>query len=119
VEHNRAVRFKLRAPVIFRWRDQSGRRKERVGYTRDISISGAFVICSTPPPLGTAVQLEIHLPPLERDTLQHLNLEVKGKVVRVMGTNQMSGFAAIGSFALHELIAAASTLRCGAGIRAN
>jgi hypothetical protein len=47
VEHKRAARFKLRAPVIFRWRDQSeARQQEKVGCTREIGISGVFVICS-------------------------------------------------------------------------
>src|SRR5690349_13402932 len=107
VEQKRAARFKLRAPVIFRWRDQSQARQEKVGCTREIGICGVFVTCSTPPPRGTAVELEIQLPPLEWNTLQHLNLRAKGKVVRVTVGNQVSGFfAAIGSFALHEASAA-------------
>ena len=120
MEQKRAARIKLRAPVIFRWRDQSeARQQEKVGCTREIGISGVFVVCSMPPPLGTAVQLEIQLPPLERNTLQPLNLRAKGKVVRVTVDNQVSGFAAIGSFALHEPSAAASGVGSGAGIWTN
>ncbi len=119
MEQKRAARFKLRAPVIFRWRDQSEARQEKVGCTREIGRSGVFVICSMPPPLGTAVQLEIQLPPLERNTLQPLNLRAKGKVVRVTVDNQVSGFAAIGSFTLHEPSAAASGVGSGAEIWTN
>ena len=46
MEQKRAARFKLRAPVIFRWRDQSEARQEKVGCTREIGISWVFVICS-------------------------------------------------------------------------
>ena len=45
MEQKRAARFKLRAPVIFRWRDQSEARQEKVGCTREIGRSGVFVIC--------------------------------------------------------------------------
>jgi hypothetical protein len=46
VEERKAVRFRLRAPVIFRWENRAS-----VGRTRDISIKGVFVICDTLPPV--------------------------------------------------------------------
>ncbi len=104
VEQRRAVRFSLHAQVIYRWKDRSGRNQEGVGRIRDISISGAFVVCSASPSFGAPVGLEIHLPPSERNALQHLRLEAKGKVTRVTDTDQDSGFAATGRFELHEIV---------------
>jgi len=103
VEQRRAVRFNLLAQVIYRWRDPSGQNRENVGRTRDISILGAFIVCPSPPPVETPVSLEIHLPPLERNALQRLRLEAKGRVVRVAGADEDSGFAATSHFELHEI----------------
>jgi hypothetical protein len=58
VEERKAVRFRLLAPVVFRWENRAG-----VGRTRDISIKGVFVICDTLPPVGTALSLEVYLRP--------------------------------------------------------
>jgi PilZ domain len=104
VEQRRAVRFAVQAQVIYRWTDQSGRNQEGVGRTRNISISGVLVACSSPPSVGTPVGLEIHLPPLERNALQHLKLETKGKVTRATGIDQESGFAATSQFELNEIL---------------
>jgi hypothetical protein len=104
VEQRRAVRFEVQAQVIYRWTDQSGRNQEGVGRTRNISISEVFVVCSSPPVSRTTVGLEVHLPPLARGALQNLRLETKGKVMRVTGTDQDSGFAATSQFELHEVV---------------
>jgi hypothetical protein len=104
VEQRRAVRFSLQVPVMYRWKDRSGRTQESFGRTRDISILGAFVVCLVPPPVGIKVGLEIHLPPLERNAVQQLRLEAKGKVTRVTDTDQDSGFAATSRFELHEIV---------------
>jgi hypothetical protein len=104
VEQRKAIRFTLNARVTYRWKDRSGRNQEGVGRTRDISILGAFVVCSSPPSVGAPVGLEIHLPPLERNALEHLRLEAKGKVTRVADSDQDSGFAATSRFELHEIV---------------
>lgn len=104
VEQRKAVRFDLQAQVTYYWTDQSGTNQEGVGRTRDISISGVFVVCSSPPSVGTPVGLEIELPPLERNAPQHLRLETQGKVTRVTGTDHDSGFAATSQFELHEIV---------------
>jgi hypothetical protein len=96
----------MRAPVIFRWSDESGAKRESVGRTRDISIVGVFVTCPNPPPGGTPISLEVHLAPLE-NTRNRLRLEAAGKIVRV-GNGGESGFAAISRFDLHEVVVAAS-----------
>jgi hypothetical protein len=104
LEKRKAVRFQLGAPVTFRWANQAG-----VGRTRDISIKGVFVICDTLPPVGTALSLEIYLPPLESNTLQRLHLDAAGKVIRVEAGEESSGFAATAPFALHEVVDESST----------
>jgi hypothetical protein len=104
VEQRRAVRFSLHAKAVYRWKDRSGRKHEEVGRIRNISSLGAFVVCSSPPSVGAPVGLEIHLPPLERNAVQHLRLEAKGKVTRVTDTDQDSGFAATSRFELHEIV---------------
>ena len=104
VEQRRAVRFGVQAHVIYSWTDPSGRNQLGFGRTRNISISGVFVVCSSPPEEGTIVDLEINLPPLARGALQNLKLETKGKVMRVTGVDQESGFAASSQFELHEIL---------------
>lgn len=104
VEQRRAVRFGVQAQVIYSWTDPSGRNQLGVGRTRNISISGVFVICSAPPEEGTQVDLEINLPPLAPGALQNLKLETKGKVARVTGMDEESGFAATSQFELHEIL---------------
>ena len=104
VEQRRATRFTLRARVTYRWKDRSGRNQEGIGRTRDISILGAFVVCSSLPSVGAPVSLEIHLPPLKRNAPEHLRLEGKGKVTRDADSDQDSGFAATSRFELHEIV---------------
>lgn len=99
MEQRRAVRFQLRALVIFRWEDQAS-----IGRTRDISITGVFVTCHILPPVGTALSLEIHLPPLERNVLQRLQLEATGRVMRVEEGEGYRGFASSAPFALYEAV---------------
>ena len=103
MERRKVVRFRLNAPAIFRWKDQSGTKQEEMGRTLDISTSGIFVTCQTAPPVSAAVSLEIRVPPLERNTLQQLRLEAMGRVVRLVEAGPNSGFAAKGQFSLHDI----------------
>jgi hypothetical protein len=84
--------------------DRTGKNQRGVGRTLNISIAGVFVVCSLPPEEGREVDLEIHLPPLTHGALQNLKLETKGKVTRVSGIDQKSGFAASSQFELHEIL---------------
>ena len=101
MERRAAIRFLLRAPVIIRWTDASGAKREDLGRTRDISTSGAFLSCNVALPVGTKVSLEIHLPSLERNTLQRVQLKSTGKIVRVVMARE-AGFAMRGPFTLHD-----------------
>jgi hypothetical protein len=106
MEKRAAIRFLLRAPVIIRWTDASGAKREDIGRTRDISTAGAFLTCNARLPVGTKVSLEIHLPALERNTLQRVQLKAKGKVIRVAVLAREEGFAVRGPFSLHENVLA-------------
>jgi hypothetical protein len=97
-----AVRFSLNLPVIFRWDDRRMMKHERLGHTRDLSLSALFVLCSAPLSVGTVVDLEVCLPPLEENKFQRLRLEGTGEVIRVGGEKEPSGFAAITDFVLLE-----------------
>jgi hypothetical protein len=70
--------------------------------TRDIGIKGVFVICDTLPPVGTALSLEVYLPPLERNTMQRLHLEAAGKVIRVDVGGGIQWVCCNRPFALHK-----------------
>jgi hypothetical protein len=100
VEKRTSVRYTLRSPVTLRWVDQSGAEQEDVGRTRDISVSGAFVVCHTPLPVGAQVSLEVHLPPFERNTSQRLRLKANATITRVAQAGEESGFATCGPFIL-------------------
>ena len=102
MEKRAAVRFVLHAPVIIRWTDATGAKREDVGRTRDISTTGAFLTCNLQLPVGTKVGLEIHLPPLERNTLQRVRLQATGKVIRVTEKTGQAGVAVRGEFSLHD-----------------
>lgn len=102
MEKRAAIRFLLRAPVIIRWTDASGAKREDVGRTHDISTGGTFVTCKTPLPVGTKVSLEIHLPALERNTLERVQLKSTGKVIRVVRTARETGIAVRGPCTLHD-----------------
>ena len=59
--------------------------------------------CQDPPSVGTAVDLEVRLPPIGGDKTQRLRLEGTGKVVRVSGPKEPRGFAATSAFVLYEV----------------
>ena len=102
-EARKSVRFRLSVPVIFRWIDESGRQREYVGRTRDLSIAGVFVVSKILPQIRTKCSLEVYLPPLEVGASQQLLLRTEGRVRRVESQGVDIGFAASGSFTLAEL----------------
>jgi hypothetical protein len=103
VERREAVRFRLSAPVIFRWSDQSGARREEAGRLRDISVVGAYVFSKILPPVKAKLSLDIELPPFEESAPERLHLKGEGGVARVENTGAESGFAIRGPFTLHEV----------------
>jgi c-di-GMP-binding flagellar brake protein YcgR len=106
-------RYSLRLPISIRWSEDDRHKKEAVGYTRDISAGGVFVLSEYYPPVNTPVHCVVKL--------QHGNghpqrLLAQGHVVRVESLSPSTqGFAVVADgVALCEL---RSKRKTGAGRR--
>jgi hypothetical protein len=55
-------RYDLELPVMVRWKDDGGRTREAPGTARNISPSGAFLVCVRPIGKGCAVHLDFDDP---------------------------------------------------------
>jgi hypothetical protein len=74
-------RYRLEVPVIFSWKDAHKIRQEHVGLTRDLSVGGAFVLATTPPPLDAVIKLKGFLP--AGGKVLPVRMFGQGQVVRV------------------------------------
>lgn len=90
MELRKTKRYRLRASASFSWKGPSGDTIRGLGYTRDISPSGVFVLTNDQLPSGTAVTLEVNLPSLRGQTPGAF-LRTVGHVVR----RERTGFAAV------------------------
>lgn len=79
------IRYPLRTPVIYRWRDNNGSQRRAKGWTRDISEGGAYILSSQCPQKGELVELKFRLLVLreQRTPRGNEHLEMGGEVVRV------------------------------------
>jgi PilZ domain len=94
-EARRAVRYSLRASAIFTWIDERGHRRAARGYTRDISIKGAYIAADLCPPRGTSVTISVFLP-AQPDERTCIRVKAEGRVLRVDPagrTSQVAGFS--------------------------
>jgi hypothetical protein len=95
VSLRKAVRYPLDAPVTFSWKDEHGIGQESDGFTRDISMNGAYVFAYRCPPLGVPLGLSIHLPALPQ-SVGAVMIQSEARVVRVENTDgggRRTGFA--------------------------
>lgn len=74
-------RYQLEVPVIFSWKGAQEIREQGVGLTRDLSVRGAFIFATRPPPLNADIKLKAYLPPTS--AARSLRLYGHGQVVRV------------------------------------
>ena len=81
MELRRAVRYGLRVPTVFVWKDEEGIEQRVEGRTRDISTTGAYVLSSVCPPEGTLVRVDMLLTSVP-DSQRSLRLNAHGRVVR-------------------------------------
>lgn len=79
-ERRSAVRYKLRLPVIFHWND--GGDHTEGGFTCEVAVDGVLIFCSTCPPVGTEVRIEVLVPSPDQFG-EELRIECVGKVTRV------------------------------------
>jgi hypothetical protein len=81
VHRRKCNRYQLSLPVIFSWEDAQGVRHEKAGVTRDLSVRGAFVFATNPPPLNAKIKLKGYLPP--GGQVVPVQMFGEGKVARV------------------------------------
>jgi hypothetical protein len=82
---------------VFSWEGAHGSRLQGEGLTRDISLSGAFLLSPTCPPAKAAVRLDIFLPPLHNGA-PRVRIQAEAQVVRVdslFPENGGCGFAVV------------------------
>ena len=93
-ERRKNNRYALFASVDFKWEDADGNDRGGAGFMRDVSLGGLFVMSDTPPPVGTAINLEIN--PMSASIDSPPFIQAKGQVCRVEPDDQLGmrwGFA--------------------------
>jgi hypothetical protein len=95
VQRRAAIRYKLHLPVIFHWND--GREHTEGGFTSDVALDGALILCTKYPPVGTEVRIEILLPSPDMSG-EELRIECTGIVTRVLDQPGTKGFGVQGIF---------------------
>jgi len=96
VELRSAVRYPIRASVVFAWQGPQGPLQGQ-GVTRDISKAGVYIRTPTSPPTAVAVQMEILLPSIEPEG-KAVKVLSEGRVIRIehpSGNEVQGGFAAL------------------------
>lgn len=85
--------YRLKAPVIFSWKDAQRIQQHGVGLTHDLTVSGAFIFATRPPPLNTNLEVEVYLPPASASL--PARLYGQGQVVRLESARgrRRAGFA--------------------------
>jgi hypothetical protein len=114
-ERRKAIRYRMNASVIFRWKRPDDQRFQAEGVTRDMSVAGAFILTGTCPPVNALLQMEVILPLSDGGSKAQMKSEMR--VLRVdhdiAGTNR-SGFSAAGKgFLLRTFSKKASRLVAG------
>lgn len=94
MERRRAARYELRVPVLFSGEDSG---PKHAGFTRDVSASGAYILCeeSRYPAQGDTVEIQLILPPVAAVETRGMKLEFKGRVVRAADFREDSGFVVL------------------------
>jgi len=95
VQRRSAVRYKLRLPVIFHWND--GIERTSGGFTSDVALDGALILCSTCPTVGSEVRIEV-LIPSPNHSHEELRIECVGRVSRAVTLPGFSAFGVQGMF---------------------
>ena len=100
MERRKAARYGLRVPVVYSWKESQ--QKVAVGFTRDISASGAYVLCekSYCPAQGDTVSIQLILPPIADMDAPGTKLEFEGQVLRTGDGQQECGFAVLAEYGM-------------------
>ena len=81
MEMRKVARYRLVTKVSFIWALQSGRSLSGEGMTRNINISGVYIMTDGLPPVGALIQMDIFLPNLT-DAGSGMQLYGEGVVLR-------------------------------------
>jgi hypothetical protein len=112
VERRKGIRYRMNASVLFRWNGPEDGHYQGEGVTRDMSVSGAFVLTATCPPPNSLVQMEVFLPLSDGGSKALMKADMM--VLRVehdAAGNKRSGFSAVGKgFSLRTFSERASRL---------
>lgn len=101
MELRKGIRYRLTAAAVFAWEGPQ-RLLLAEGVTRDISLTGAFILTLNSPPVGTAIHLDVMLLPLQGGA-RSVSMKTEATVIRVEHANGGEGFAvAIQDIALVE-----------------
>jgi hypothetical protein len=99
LERRKQIRFALRAPVHFRWKDRDGIVHKGQGFTRDISSQGAYIFAESQPPLETKIHIDVLFSSL-LEARSPVQMSAGAKVIRVEPISideRTGGFVAVSS----------------------
>lgn len=91
MDRRRSRRFDLHVPAICRSKNLQASH-QLVGFTRDVSSGGVFILSRVTLAEGTRVDLDVILPPLEAGQ-KEMKLQCEAIVVRVEREGATTGFA--------------------------
>lgn len=90
MELRKGIRYRLTAAAVFAWEGPQ-RLLLAEGVTRDISLTGAFILTLNSPPVGTAIHLDVILFPLQG--ARNVRMKTEATVIRVEHATGGEGFA--------------------------
>jgi hypothetical protein len=97
MERRGGTRFRLRLPVAYSWKEETGGVKGGEGQSRDLNSRGIYVRSSAIPPIGANVEMNVFLSEPGHPT-RPAELHAQGRVVRIDPGSSMveaAGFAAM------------------------
>ncbi len=99
LERRKQIRFALRAPVHFRWKDRDGIVHRGQGFTRDISSQGVYIYAESQPPPDTNIHIDVLFSSL-LEARSPVQMSAGAKVIRVEPISideRTGGFVAVSS----------------------
>jgi hypothetical protein len=96
-ERRKGIRYRMNASVMFRWSGPENGHYQGEGFTRDMSVAGAFILTATCPPPNAVVQMEVLLPLSDGGSkaLMKADMMVLRVEHDISGSNR-SGFSVVG-----------------------
>lgn len=98
VELRKANRYQMSATVFFFWMNKNEPEQYGQGVTRDINLSGVYVLTNALPPVGARILMDILLPKLS-DAGNGMHMTGEGVVLRVEPSGNNDAGAKVGGFA--------------------